>query len=111
MTLMKFDRLEPPARTGGRGIGDGVVNHCGSSRQGKVLGAAQTPLGLDGARYRICLECALPLENFDQAQAQKCRCLAYAEAEDDWLDLGGLELAVTLFLGIACVTLCCWLSL
>jgi len=61
----------------------------------------------NAVRYRICLECALPLKTSELRQGLACHCVQ-EEVEDEWLDIGGWEITFILSLGIACMAVSFW---
>ena len=69
--------------------------------------ADQKSLAANAAQYHICLECALPLRFSEHGQCLKCRCMP-EDIEDEWLDVGGWEIALLLGLGIACMAVSFW---
>lgn len=59
------------------------------------------------AQHHICPKCALPLKMSVHSQDLECSCMQ-DEFEDDWLDLGGWEIALVLVLGISCMAVSFW---
>lgn len=69
--------------------------------------AGQKSSEVNAAQYRICLECALPLNTYEHRQVLECRCVQ-EDIEDEWLDVGGWEITLILGLGIACMAVSFW---
>jgi hypothetical protein len=67
----------------------------------------QKSLDSNAVRHRVCLECALPLKTSEHQQGLECGCLQ-EETEDEWLNVGGWEIAFILGLGIACMAVSFW---
>jgi hypothetical protein len=65
----------------------------------------------NAARYRICLECSLPLRSSESMQALACHCVQYEEAKDDWLEINGWEIVFIFGLTVAFVAVSYWLCL
>jgi hypothetical protein len=61
----------------------------------------------NAARYRICLECALPLNISEHRENLEC-CCVQDEVIDEWLDIGGWEIAFILGLALACMAVSYW---
>ena len=115
MALMTFRPVGPSAFMSRRDFGeqpdfDGAfgISHRGRLGHNSPAIPDQVSSESNAAHYRICLECALPLKTSEQRQAVECRCLLDEDTKDDWLDIGGWEIALILGLAIACMAVSFW---
>jgi len=98
---------------GGKPDFDSTFDMCrsGPIANSRPVISDQAPLESNAARYRICLECSLPLRSSESTQALACHCMQYAEAKDDWLEINGWEIVFIFGLTVAFVAVSYWLCL
>ena len=87
--------------------GDFGTSYSDHAENDSSVIATRKLLEATAAQYRICLECALPLRSSEHGQGLECRYMP-EDIEDEWLDVGGWEIALLLGLGIACMAVSFW---
>jgi hypothetical protein len=70
--------------------------------------ATAVPGAQEAGRTHICLDCALPLQTQVQNMPPGCHCRPFAETDEDWLAVSGVERLFILGLALACAVIGVW---